>query len=160
MTFTRRDFIRTAAVVGAVAIAGCGTRAEPPGTDVYVPNEPDYKGWLDGVSNYVGTVDRRGEAAVTVRVGTQGDTGYYKFDPPAVAVSPGAVVTWEWTGMGGTHNVVAESGAFDSGPLVSKAGHTFDHTFESPGVYTYVCEPHRTLGMKGAVFVALGDNGT
>lgn len=44
---------------------------------------------------------------------------------------------------------------FDSGPLVQPAGTTFSHTFEEPRIYKYYCEPHKSLGMRGAVFVAL-----
>ncbi len=35
--------------------------------------------------------------------------------------------------------------------------HTFEHTFEEAGVYTYACTPHKTLGMKGAVVVTDAD---
>ncbi|WP_336343360.1 plastocyanin/azurin family copper-binding protein [Halalkalicoccus ordinarius] len=34
-------------------------------------------------------------------------------------------------------------------------GHTFEHTFDSPGVYKYYCTPHVAMGMKGAIFVGL-----
>lgn len=158
----RRTFLRLAGLAGLGLLAGCtASGATPtPTDDPYVPTEPDYAGWFEGVSNYRGTVDRRGEPEVRVLVGTAGSTGFYKFDPPAVAVSQGTSVVWEWTGKGGTHNVVAAHGTFDSGKLVSKAGHTFAHTFDEPGVFTYVCEPHRSMGMKGAVFVALGAPGT
>ena len=124
-----------------------------------MPNEPNYQGWFTGVNTYAGTVDRRGEDEVTVRVGTQGANGYYYFGPTAVAVSPGTRVVWEWTGRGGTHNVVSTSGAFTSGNLVSEEGHTFETTLADPGVYRYYCSPHQSLGMKGAVFVALGARG-
>lgn len=92
---------------------------------------------------------------MTVRVGVSGDMGYYKFGPAAVAVSPGTVVTWEWTGRGGEHDVAALEGSFDSGDPVRAAGTTFDRTFDAPAVYRYYCTPHRSLGMRGAVFVAL-----
>ena len=54
---------------------------------------------------------------------------------------------------GGNHNVVAEHGTFDSGETVSEEGTTFEHTFEEAGTYTYVCTPHKTVGMKGAIHV-------
>ena len=65
-------------------------------------------------------------------------------------------MVWEWTGEGGTHNVVAEDGPFES-ETVDGDGHTFEHTFDAVGTYRYVCTPHRSLGMKGAVVV--GDGG-
>ena len=153
----RRSVLRAVgACIAGSALAGCQT--DPPAGDCpELAAEPNYRGFLDGVSNYDHTCDRRDRTAVTVDVGVQGDIGYFKFGPPAVAVSPGTEVTWEWTGRGGAHNVVAQQGAFDSGAHVDEEGHTFSVTFERPAVYTYVCEPHASQGMKGAVFVALGD---
>lgn len=152
---TRRKLLVGIGSGVAAGLAGCASEGgDPPGTE-YVSNEPDYKGWFEGVSNYKGTVEKRGENDVTVEVGVQGSSGFYKFGPAAVAVTPGTTVTWEWTGKGGTHNVVSRNDIFDSGDLVDAAGHTFTHTFDSPGIFYYVCAPHVTLGMKGAIFVAL-----
>jgi halocyanin-like protein len=114
--------------------------------------EPDYGGWFDGVNNYDGTVDKRGQSEVTVDVGVPNGDGPYGFGPAAVRVDPGTTVVWEWTGDGGSHNVVAEDGSYES-ELVSEAGHTFSHTFESKGVSKYICVPHEALGMKGAIVV-------
>lgn len=153
----RRQFIAAAALSASSVLAGCSDGGSD-GDDgaTYVPTEPNYRDWFEGVSNYKGTVDARGQNGVTIDVGVQGNNGFYKFGPAAIAVSPGTEITWKWTGKGGTHNVVDEAGAFDSGALVREAGHTFEHTIETPAIYKYVCEPHRSLGMKGAVFVALG----
>ena len=77
----------------------------------------------------------------------------FAFAPAAVRVSPGTTVVWEWTGNGGTHNVVnREDGLFESELTVSE-GHTFEYTFEESGEYRYVCIPHETLGMVGVVVV-------
>lgn len=168
---TRRTYLRAVGLLaagGVSALAGCGARAQTPPTDDspspvddgFVPNEPDYKGWFKGVSNYEGTLDLRGQDRVSIQVGSKGNMGAYSFEPAAVAISPGTTVVWEWTGQGGVHNVVAERGAFDSGAVVETKGHTFEHIFADPGVFTYVCEPHRTMGMRGAVFVALGTPGS
>jgi halocyanin-like protein len=92
-----------------------------------------------------------GEAEVTVEVGA-GDTAL-AFGPAAVHVDLGATVVWEWTGKGGAHNVVAEDGTFESGDPVGEAGATFRYTFEQAGIYRYYCNPHRAVGMKGAVVV-------
>lgn len=120
------------------------------------PGEPDDRGWFEDGSYDRGTVDRRDEPTVRVVVGAAGSTGFFKFDPPAVAVSPDTEVVWEWTGKGGAHNVGAERGAFDSGRPDDAMDRTFAHVFDAPGVYRFVCEPHRSMGMKGAVFVSLG----
>lgn len=156
MVTTRRQLLQTvgAGVTGSV-LAGCFSDStdeeEPPALDT----ESNYRGWFDGVSNYRETLDYRGENRVPVRVGVAGDVGYYKFGPPAIAVSPETTIVWEWTGRGGAHNVVAEEGAFDSGDAVDGDGRTFTQQLERPAIYKYRCEPHNGLGMRGAVFVAI-----
>lgn len=158
---TRRRFFRSVGVASVgVGLAGCSSGPPTNGPpDQYVPEEPNYQGWFQNVSNYAGTVEARGQSEYRIDVGVNGANGYYYFRPAAVAVSPGTTVTWEWTGRGGTHNVVSTSGVFTSGKLVGEAGHTFTTTLDNPGVYRYICNPHQSLGMKGAVFVALGQRG-
>ena len=165
MLFNRREFVKIGGMftlAGLLGLSGCTAKATPDPYKNYpkVPHEPDYLDWFDGVSNYSRTVDARGNTEVTILVGTETNVGKYGFGPAAIAVSPGTTVTWKWTGDGGTHNVVADTGAFDSGPLVDREGHTFSHTFTEPRIYKYVCEPHATMGMRGAVFCALGERGS
>jgi halocyanin-like protein len=117
------------------------------------PDPPDYGGWFEDVSNFDGTVDRLGEDTVGVTVGSEANGGGFGFGPAAVRVSQGTTVVWEWNGEGGAHNVVAEDGTFDSGDPVDEAGTTYEYTFEEPGIYKYICEPHVSLGMKGAIVV-------
>lgn len=110
--------------------------------------------WLDDVGNYDGSVtDRSGQSAVSVRTGTEGNGGNFAFEPPLIRIDTGTTVTWEWTGNGGSHNVVAESGGDFESELVSEEGFTFEQTFDSAGDVTYFCTPHRGLGMKGALIV-------
>lgn len=162
--YGRRSFLKAAGLVAAVGmtgLAGCsgsgGTVTGETPTGPKLANEPNYKGYLDNVSNYDHTIDLRDEDAVTIGVGTKGNMGDFGFEPAAAAVAPGTTVTWEWTGRGGGHNVVASQGTFNSGPPVEAAGTTFEYTFDKPGVYTYACEPHEAMGMRGAIFVALAD---
>jgi halocyanin-like protein len=148
---TRRSVIRTGLVAGA-GVAGLGGATT-------AAAQSDYDGWLSDVSNYDGTtVDRTGQDEVTVRVGTQANGGAFGFGPPAVRVSPGTTVVWQWTGEGNQHNVVDEAGAFES-DLASEAGYTFEHTFESEGTFKYYCQPHETVGMKGVVVVGEAPGG-
>lgn len=160
---SRRDFIRLGSAIsvgGLVALAGCSNGgSDGDGDGTYVPQEPNYQGWFENVSNYKGTVEARGQDEFRITVGASGSNGFYYYGPPAVAVSPDTTVTWEWNGKGGTHNVVSTSGAFTSGQLVDDKGHTFTKEFVNPGVYRYFCNPHQSLGMKGAVFVSLGQPG-
>ena len=117
--------------------------------------EPDYEGFLDDAPNYTQTEDLRGEDEVEVGVGT-GPEGL-EFEPPAIWIDPGTTVVWEWTGEGGSHNVVTNEGPADlSSELTDEAGFTYEHTFEEEGITTYYCEPHITVGMLGAV--AVGDD--
>lgn len=161
MATTRRDFLTAVGlltVMGSAGLAGCTTRAnEGQSNGPRLPNEPNYKGYLDGTDNYDYTHDRRGNDAITIEVGSKANMGDYGFSPAAVAISPRTTVTWKWTGRGGDHNVVATQGTFDSGEPVSDADARFEYTFDRPGTYTYVCEPHEGMDMKGVIFVGLGE---
>lgn len=115
--------------------------------------------FLSNVRNYDGEImDATGMDRVPVVVGAEGNGGNFAYEPAAVAVSPGTSVVWEWTGLGGQHNVLSRDPSdfeFDSGnPAVESD--PFEHSFGSPGVGLYVCVPHESLGMKGAVVVVPG----
>jgi len=142
----RRRVLQTSALAlaGGATLAGAGPAAAQSGTDL--------SDWFSNVSNADGVTDETGESAVTITVGAQGNGGGFAFDPAAVRVDPGTTVTWEWTGKGGQHNVVAEDGSFES-ELNGNEGATFEHAFESEGIYKYVCVPHEAMGMKAAVIV-------
>ncbi|MFB6074469.1 MAG: halocyanin domain-containing protein [Haloarculaceae archaeon] len=146
---SRRAFLRTAAGATTAAAATGAAAAQDSGG-----GQPDYGGWLSDVGNYDGTtVDKTGESNVTIHVGAQGNGGNLAFDPPAVHVDSGTKITWQWTGQGGSHNVVGDNADFRSGSPVGEEGHTFEHTFDSDGIYKYYCQPHKPLGMKGAIVV-------
>ncbi len=158
---SRRGFLRTAAA-GTATAAGSGAAAT--GTAGAAEDggdggdgggsapEPDYGGYLDDVSNFDGLADMRGEDQVTITVGAEGNTGNFAFEPPAVHVDAGTEVVWEWNGEGGQHNVVHEEGDFES-DLTAEEGFTFSQTFDEDGMWTFYCQPHKSLGMKGAVVV-------
>ncbi|MEF8854111.1 MAG: halocyanin domain-containing protein [Haloarculaceae archaeon] len=155
----RREFLRTAggASGGAAVVAGAAaapTAAAEDGGDGGGGGapEPDYGGWLDDVSNFSSLQDNRGQDEVRVMVGAQGNGGNFAFEPPAIHVDPGTEILWEWTGEGGSHNVVDEAGDFES-ELTGEQGFTYSRTFDSDGMYTYYCQPHRAQGMKGVVIV-------
>jgi len=88
--------------------------------------------------------------------------GQFVFSPAVVWVEAGATVTWDIAKE--AHSATAynsnydkpmrmpkEAKPFDSGTL--SEGKTFEHTFETPGVYNYFCRPHEGLGMVGLVIV-------
>ncbi|TKX82136.1 halocyanin domain-containing protein [Halorubrum sp. SD626R] len=129
---TRRDLLGAVGAASAAGLAGC-TGALLPGGD-------------EGETE---TVDRTGAETVSVAVGADGG---FSFAPAAVRVDVGTTVVWEWTGVGGSHNVVDRGGAFESG-LATAEGHAFEHEFAEPGTYEYVCTPHQTRDMEGVVEV-------
>lgn len=142
---TRRSVLRASSglLLGLTAWTGAAAAQSTPGFD----------GWFEKTKNYQGIVDETGASSVTVSVGPPDVSGGpLVFGPAAIRVDPGTTVTWEWTGEGGNHNVVASDGTFES-ELTDEAGFTFDYTFEDPGVYRYYCSPHKAVGMRGAVIV-------
>lgn len=170
----RRTFLKTAAAVSVTGtlLAGCtstensssddassatdngGTPAKSSSAGSASANDsaPAFGGWLDSTANYNGVTDKTGTSEVTVSVGAEGNNGPYAFAPPAITIGTGTTVTWGWTGEGGSHDVVAQDGTFES-ELSAKKGHTFERTFDSSGTYKYFCEPHKSMGMKGVVVV-------
>ncbi|POG57364.1 halocyanin domain-containing protein [Haloferax marisrubri] len=143
---SRRAFLGAAA--GGAAVAATS------GTAAAQTEEPDFGGHLDGIDG--GYEDLRGQSEVTIEVGAEGNGGALAFSPAGVWIDAGTTVTWEWTGEGGGHNVVASEGAsLDSGAAVSEAGSTYEYTFEEgdAGITKYHCVPHEALGMLGAVAV-------
>lgn len=162
---SRRTTLKAMAVGAAsVALAGCSSSggsgsdgsdggSSDGGSDSGSGGgSTDFGGWFDDVGNFDGVTDETGSDEVTVAVGSEGNGGNYGFSPAAVRVSTGTTVVWEWTGQGSFHNVVAEDGSFES-EQSQEEGFTFEHTFEETGTYEYVCVPHETMGMKGAVVV-------
>ncbi len=136
----RRRTVLTAVAGGLAATAGClGGNSE----------DGPYDGWLSSANGFEAVVDRTGQTEVPVAVGT--DSGY-AFDPAAVRVTTGTQIRWEWSSFGGGHNVVEENGVFES-ELMTGEGEQFTYTFSEPGVYRYLCTPHRTQGMLGVVEV-------
>ena len=160
----RREFVRTAGgatVAGAtVGTAGAAAAAEGEGGEgggEGGKTVPVFGSYLDDANLYSedGIVDARDQDSVTVDVGA-GDG--IAFDPPAVWISTGTTVTWEWTGEGGGHNVIANEGpaGLDSGSAKESGTYEYEFTDEDAGITTYFCSPHENQGMKGGV--AVGDD--
>jgi halocyanin-like protein len=108
---------------------------------------------LDGANLYEGSIeDLTGQDEVTVSVG--GGDGL-AFDPPAIRISSSTTVVWEWTGAGGSHNVASVEGSESdfTSDYYSSEGETFEQSFDNTGIQLYVCEPHATQGMRGAIEV-------
>jgi halocyanin-like protein len=136
---TRRRALSVIGGVGVGTLAGCTGGGD----------EGPYGGWLTGATGFERVVDRTDADTVTVDVGTE---RLYAFDPAAVQITAGTTVVWEWTGHGGSHNVVHADGSFESAYYL-EAGSTFEHTVTDAGVYKYYCTPHQTQGMLGVIEV-------
>lgn len=146
----RRTFLHGAGSIAiASVIAGCTTGgSSSSGNGGNGPTSVDE--WLSETENYDGTItDQTGTKSVTVEVGP--GQSELTFAPAAIEISPETTVTWKWIG-GGSHNVVATDGQFDSGAPESSG--SFEYSFETTGTFYYYCDPHRSMGMKGAVVVA------
>lgn len=159
----RRTVLRGAGALAVSGVlAGCGGGGGDNGDEETDGENGDDNGnggvpsevsdYLSDANNFEGSVaDETDADSVTVMVGAGNGLA---FDPAAVRISTGTAVTWEWTGEGGGHNVVAEDDTFTSGDeFVSEAGHTYEYTFEEAGNYNYFCQPHKGSGMKAAVIV-------
>lgn len=135
----RRTFLQVAGATGAGAVAGC--------------------------------LDDRAAASGEYDVGMSTDS----FLPRRLTVDVGATVTWQNTSQTG-HTVTAFEGSipdeaayFASGGYESETaardawadggggridpGTSYEHTFEVPGSYGYVCIPHERVDMVGSVEV-------
>lgn len=144
----RRGFVATLGGVSLAATAGCLFGGDDP------PEEPEYGEFFQGVPNFEGFVDRTDEDPISVIVGA-GENGLL-FDPPAIIVGERTTVVWEWSGLGGEHNVeaVEAPGEEWSNPAgtIDQAGHEWSREFTTPGTHLYYCWPHRSV-MKGGIFV-------
>jgi len=168
---SRRKLLHTAGVVVASVVAGCNddnpttenTNQPSDGTSSpeSTPNDtasgeteaPSVDEFLADTDNYDSIVDKTGSDAVTVDVGVEANGAYYGFGPAAIRIDSGTTVTWEWTGQGSTHNVVARHGADFASEQKSQEGATYEQTFDEPSSVLYVCVPHEGTDMKGAVVV-------
>jgi plastocyanin len=92
------------------------------------------------------------EGTAVVRVGPDGD---YVFEPAELTVTTGTTVRFVW--LSATHNVAVKSqpdaADWSGHDTLEDRGFFFEHTFEVPGRYEYVCTPHRAQGMQGAIVV-------
>ncbi len=79
---------------------------------------------------------------------TMVDIEGFAFQPSALTVSPGTIVTWT-NQDNAPHTVTSSEGKFDSGSL--NKGQKFSFNFTAPGVYDYRCNIHPS--MRGQIEV-------
>jgi plastocyanin len=73
-----------------------------------------------------------------------------RFVPNALTVPVGTTVTWINKGSN-QHSIQAFDGSFESAQL--SPGDRFEHTFDAPGTFQYICKHHAMHGMIGSVTV-------
>ena len=90
----------------------------------------------------------------------------FAFHPDTVNISVGDTVRWTWSGSGhsvssGPHCIPDsqfcspnDTSCFPG--VLSNSGAVYQHTFDSPGSYSYLCIAHCLIGMTGVVNVAGG----
>jgi len=70
-------------------------------------------------------------------------------------VDAGTTVRWVWRSA--NHNIVVREQPDDANwegePDIYNPEHSYEFTFEVPGEYHYVCEPHEGMGMVADVIV-------
>ena len=177
-TLDRRTAIKAlgsaATLAGSSGLAAAQGEGEPEGDEE--GDEPEFDEWFEETGGFDEIVDETDSDEVDVAVGA-GEEGH-EFDPPAVRITEGTTVVWEWTNDDDQHDVThqpeAEAEVFEDvsedesdegdrafeSDLVEEEGHTFEHEFESGDggrTYLYVCTVHEVEGMRGAVVVDADD---
>ncbi|MFW5939615.1 MAG: plastocyanin/azurin family copper-binding protein [Halolamina sp.] len=130
---SRRALLRrggaTLAALGTAALAGCSGGDEGTETEAF-----------DGE---------------IVEVGPNGQNVFTPGTTDPLRIDAGTSVRWVWRSA--NHNVVVrdqpEDANWDGDPEIHDTEHSYEYTFEVPGEYHYVCEPHESMGMVADVVV-------
>ena len=76
------------------------------------------------------------------------------FSPKIVKVDVGNTVFWKSTDPGHNVSFIMKGGVPDGvEKFRSKIGKDAEYTFSIPGIYAYLCVPHKSMGMIGFVIV-------
>ena len=81
------------------------------------------------------------------------DSTSLRFSPSTVTVTEGDTVRFFWSGQALAHNAVEENGVFDTGEPERNVDVSVTFERGMNGTYTYVCEPHESVGMVGQIVV-------
>lgn len=162
---TRRRLLKGTAGLTVVGLAGCtgapsGSEQEEAGG---TPTDNERSEGDNHPAEHDQASEPKASREVAVNTARTEDSTEFHFDPHATWVETGGTVTWRLES--GTHTATAYhpgndqprlapegTEAWDSGTM-SEEGETFSHTFETEGVYHYLCTPHEQFGMLGTVIV-------
>src|SRR4051812_32998154 len=86
------------------------------------------------------------------------DTNASQFQPPNVTINPGDSVRWEFDQASTTHTVTSASSNWTEDESRAPNGAPITKTFDTPGVYSFLCKIHS--GMTGSVTVAAPSGNT
>ena len=101
----------------------------------------------------LGTGGMQDVAGITVdMLNTRDDGVKMIYSEDVLRVDVGDTVTWLPTDFGHNVEFVAWPEGFEK-PKASKLSETFTWTFDTPGVYVYLCTPHVKAGMVALVVV-------
>lgn len=117
------------------------------------------------VSSFVLTANPAAAETYTVKMGN--DKGLLKFEPAKLTIKAGDTVKWVNNKLA-PHNAVFDAngiqiaekaeagkvaGKLSHSKLLYSPGESYQSTFDTPGEYTYYCQPHRGAGMVGKITV-------
>ncbi len=79
------------------------------------------------------------------------DSTNLQFSPSNVTVNVGQTIRFYWVDEILEHNAVSD--IFTTGEPSSSVDYTFTFNSTHNGTYTFICEPHELMGMKGTITV-------
>ncbi|MFC7068320.1 cupredoxin domain-containing protein [Halobaculum lipolyticum] len=135
----RRRFLATAGAAASASLAGCSAILPGAAADDY-----DVGMTAEAFSPYEVTV-AVGDTVVWENTSTRAHSvTAYDDQIPADA---------DYFATGGYDSEAAARDAWDGNRGAITSGERYEHTFETPGDYTYFCIPHEQAGMVGVVRV-------
>lgn len=165
---TRRQLLEGAAGLSVAGLTGCigastGSANTQSNAETDTASGSDHPGHgSESHSHDMVSEPQESREVIVNTARTEGSTEYH-FDPHVTWINVGGTVTWRLES--GTHTATAYhpgndqprlvpegSDAWDSGTL-SEEGETYEHTFDTEGVYHYLCKPHEQFGMIATVIV-------
>lgn len=168
---TRRRLLEGTAGLAVAGLAGCiGTQSgSPAGQSEATHSEEEqsegdsHPGHGEEAHGHDVVSEPKESREVVVNTARFEESTEYHFDPHVTWVDVGGTVTWRLES--GSHTATAYHPGNDQPRLVpegtepwdsgtmSEEGETFEHTFETEGVYHYLCKPHEQFGMIATVVV-------
>ncbi|MFC7041540.1 cupredoxin domain-containing protein [Halonotius sp. GCM10025705] len=158
---TRRRLLEGTTGVAIAGLAGCA--GAPDASDQQQAEGDDQPGHGEEEHGHDQASEPTPSAEVAVNTARSEGSTEFHFAPHVTWIEAGGTVTWRLES--GTHTATAYhpgndqprlvpegTDAWDTGTM-SEQGETFEHTFDTEGVYHYLCEPHEQFGMLATVVV-------